>query len=92
MTTEGKPAKVRHVLAAVQTRRHECHWPRCHEQVPPALWGCRRHWWMLPRELRVRIWSHYRRGQEDGLPSREYVEAARAVQAWIAEHPETVPA
>lgn len=30
------------------------------------------------------IWSTYRRGQEDTkTPSREYVEAAKAVQEWI---------
>lgn len=69
------------------TRGHHCHWTGCNRKVPPALWGCREHWYMLPRELRDRIWRTFRPGQEESkTPSREYVEAARDVQAWIAEH------
>lgn len=77
--------KVAHVKAAGQTRTHACHWPGCARQVPPALWGCKAHWYALPAELRRRIWSSYRPGQESsGRPSAAYVEAARAVQDWIA--------
>lgn len=76
--------KVRHVRNASQTRDHGCHWPGCPEQVPPAQWGCRRHWYMLPKTLRDKIWNAYRPGQERTLtPSREYVVAAREVQEWI---------
>lgn len=83
--------KVRHVLAAGQSRRHLCHWPGCAQQVPPAMWGCRAHWFTLPKPIRDRIWRTYRPGQENsGRPSPEYVEAARAAQEWIAaNHPET---
>ncbi len=70
---------------ARQTRDHECHWPDCTEQVKPAVWGCRKHWFMLPKELRDEIWRAYRPGQEgDQRPSRAYLDAARKVQAWIA--------
>jgi hypothetical protein len=62
MATIG--AKVQHVLAAKQTRQHGCHWPGCTQQVPPAMWGCRPHWYTLPAELRARIWRTYRPGQE----------------------------
>lgn len=66
---------------------HHCHWPGCERKVPPAMWGCKAHWFALPPALRSRIWNTYRPGQEDTkTPSREYVEAAKAVQAWIAEH------
>ena len=79
--------KVAHVKRAGQTRAHECHWPGCTAQVPPAMWGCVKHWFRLPLALRNRIWSAYRPGQEaDQRPSREYVEVAREVQKWIAEH------
>lgn len=79
-------AKVRHVLAARQTRRHHCHWPGCTKQVPPAKWGCSAHWYQLPKHLRDKIWRAYRPSQEDTLtPSTEYVEVAREVQAWIAK-------
>lgn len=76
--------KVKHVLRAIQTRVHECHWPGCGEQVPPAMWGCKTHWFKLPKALRNRIWATYRPGQEERLdPSKAYLEAATAVQNWI---------
>lgn len=79
--------KVAHVKKARQVRLHTCHWPGCNRQVPPALWGCRPHWYALPADLRARIWRTYRIGQEESLtPSREYVAVARDVQDWIAEH------
>jgi hypothetical protein len=63
---------------------HTCHWPNCGKPVPPKLWGCRKHWFALPKPLRDRIWATYRPGQEiDKRPSSEYVEAAKAVQQWI---------
>lgn len=51
------------------------------------MWGCREHWFKLPKHLRDDIWRSYRAGQENDLnPSRAYLAAARAAQAWIAEH------
>jgi hypothetical protein len=81
--------KVAHVLAAGQTRDHDCHWPGCGRAVPPARWGCARHWKLLPKALRDAIWAAYRPGQEiDATPSRRYLEVARDVQRWIAQtHP-----
>lgn len=79
--------KVIHVKAARQNRRHGCHWPGCDKQVPPAMWGCRKHWYRLPQGLRNKIWAAYRPGQEDTLtPSRRYVEVAREVQDWIKQN------
>ena len=79
--------KVAHVLRAGQTREHVCHWPGCGRQVPPAMWGCRAHWFRLPKQLRVRIWIAYRPGQENTLdPSAAYRAAARDAQMWIREH------
>lgn len=82
-------AKVRHVQRAGQSRDHTCHWPGCGRQVPPAMWGCKAHWFKLPKPLRDRIWATYRPGQEATMtPSRDYLAAAREVQAWItANHP-----
>ena len=79
--------KVDYVKRQGQTRNHHCHWPGCTRQVPPALWGCRGHWYTLPAELRTRIWRTYKPGQEvKGTPSAAYVEVAQAVQEWIAQH------
>lgn len=69
--------------------RHTCHWPGCNKAVPPKLWGCKPHWFRLPKPLRDRIWATYRPGQEiDKRPSADYVQAADDVRAWIlANHP-----
>jgi hypothetical protein len=78
--------KVAHVKRAGQTRDHACHWPTCTRQVPPAMWGCREHWYMLPPGIRDAIWRAYAPGQEQtGRPSTAYVDAARAAQQWIEE-------
>lgn len=77
--------KADYVMAQRQTRSHTCHWPGCGKQVPPAMWGCREHWFRLPKSLRDGIWQEYRPGQEqDGRPSVRYVAVAMLVQEWIA--------
>ncbi len=79
--------KVEYVKRQPQTREHTCHWPGCKAQVPPALRGCRAHWMKLPRHLRTRIWDTYRIGQEVNMsPSKAYLAASDAVQAWIEEY------
>lgn len=66
--------------------KHHCHWPGCNRAVPPAMWGCKAHWFRLPMALRSLIWRTYKPGQEiTKEPSREYVEAARKVQEWIEQ-------
>lgn len=63
---------------------HTCHWPGCDKEVPPKLWGCQRHWYTLPANLRARVWAAYRPGQEiDKQPSPEYLAVAHDVQKWI---------
>lgn len=80
-------AKAEYVKAQGQTRSHTCHWPGCARQVPPAMWGCKAHWYRLPAAIRQRIWSAYRPGQErDMRPSAAYLNAADEAQAWIREH------
>lgn len=70
-----------------QARPHTCHWPGCTRQVPPAMWGCKPHWFKLPKKLRDRIWDTYRPGQERDMdPSDDYIEAAIAVERWIREN------
>jgi len=63
---------------------HKCHWPGCEVEVPPAMWGCKPHWFSLPKRLRDLIWANYRRGQEvTKTPSAGYIDAAKQVQDWI---------
>lgn len=61
-----------------------CMWPGCAEVVPARLWGCKPHWYRLPKSIRDRILETYRPGQEvDMKLSREYLEAARAASDWV---------
>lgn len=66
------------------TNSHTCHWPGCGKVVPPALWGCRYHWFKLPKPLRDEVWRTYRPGQEiTKTPSAEYLAVAKKIQVWI---------
>lgn len=83
MTTIAQKAD--YVKRQPQARNHTCHWPGCTKQVPPAMWGCKTHWFKLPRNLRNKIWRAYEPGQEvDMTPSNEYLDVATEVQKWIA--------
>lgn len=62
---------------------HRCHWPTCTRRVPPKLWGCRGHWFLLPKAIREAIWAAYVPGQElSKTPSRAYLDAARKANEW----------
>lgn len=79
-----KQNKVAYVQSQSQTRDHTCHWPGCGKQTPPAMWGCKTHWFRLPKKLRDMIWLAYRPGQEqDRRVSERYRMVARLVQEWI---------
>ncbi len=62
--------------------KHSCMWPRCNEQVSAALWGCRRHWFALPKEIRDRIYAAYRVGQTHLTMSEEYRDALVVAERW----------
>lgn len=67
---------------------HHCHWPGCPVEVPPKLWGCKTHWFRLPRDLRVKIWATYVPGQEiTKTPIQSYMQVANSVQVWIKSQP-----
>jgi hypothetical protein len=64
-------------------RLHRCHWPGCDRVVPPAMWGCKPHWFRLPKFLRDAVWRWYVPGQELRKdPSTEYLDVAELVQHW----------
>jgi hypothetical protein len=78
-------SKAAYVASRPFTPGHKCHWPGCTRDVPPAMWGCKAHWFRLPKALRDRIWATFKPGQEETkTPSREYLAVAREVQDWIA--------
>lgn len=79
--------KAAYVKAQKQTRSHICHWPGCNKQVPPAMWGCSKHWFQLPASLRAKVWAAYMPGQEITMkPSAAYVAVAHEVAAWLKEN------
>lgn len=48
------------------------------------MWGCKPHWFRLPKFLRDAIWLWYVPGQEfKKNPTKQYVEVARLTQVWI---------
>lgn len=64
---------------------HTCHATGCKANVPPEMWGCRRHWFMVPPDIRRRIWATYRPGQCDDMnPSENYLRAAKAAIIAVA--------
>ena len=72
------------IARRIKARQHVCHWPDCGKPVPPKMWGCKVHWFKLPKHLRDLIWMTYVPGQEiTKTPTMAYLEAARAVQIWI---------
>lgn len=72
---------------------HHCHWPGCDKACAPAMWGCRAHWFQLPRHLRDKVWATYEPGQEiSKTPSREYVMVAQEVEEWCLQQIEAAQA
>lgn len=63
--------------------QHLCHAHNCSVPVPPHLFMCKKHWSMLPSELKAMIHKYYRKGQEiDKKPSSDYLFVSKlAVQA-----------
>lgn len=83
--------KVAYVKAQPVTGKHTCHYPGCNLQVPPAMWGCKKHWFKLPANLKFKIWTTYNPGQEiSKTPSKEYIEVAKEVQDWITKNAKTI--
>ena len=71
---------------AERAAAHTCHADGCDSHVPPKMFMCRRHWFMVPRDLRDLVWATYRPGQEVRMdPTDEYLEVARtAIEAVAA--------
>ena len=64
---------------------HTCHAEDCDTPVPPRMFMCRYHWFMLPRSMRNAIWREYVPGQEQRKdPSEGYVRVATEAVKWLA--------
>ena len=65
--------------------RHLCHARGCHVPVPPRMFMCKRHWFMLPKATRDAVWAVYVPGQEIRKdPTDEYMAVAMDAIEWLA--------
>lgn len=65
---------------------HICHARGCEEVVPPRMFMCRKHWYMLTSGMRDKIWLYYAPGQERRKdPSPEYVAHASVCVKFVAQ-------
>ena len=64
---------------------HHCHARGCMVATRPEMLMCRRHWFMVPKPLRDRVWATYRPGQcDDKQPSAAWFAVANAAIAAVA--------
>jgi hypothetical protein len=68
-----------------QQGRVECRANGCSRPIDPQKLMCGKHWYMVPQEIRVEVYRHYRPGQgvEDASPAW-WLAAAQAVEAVAA--------
>lgn len=67
--------------------KHTCHARNCEVTTPRKMFMCRRHWYMLPKEMRDAVWATYTTGQERDISkvTREYLVATRTAINYIHE-------
>jgi len=44
---------------------HTCHAMGCELEVPRSMFMCRKHWFMIPKDMRDMVWALYQPGQEE---------------------------
>ena len=66
---------------------HTCHARGCETPVPPRMLMCRKHWFMVPKDVRSAVWREYREGKcdLDPVPSRAWLDAANAAVNAVAQ-------
>ena len=64
---------------------HECHAIGCHQDVPPRMFMCKTHWFMLPKALRDAVWCEYVPGQERRKdPTEAYLNVTQRCRRFVA--------
>jgi len=73
-------------MSYTHTYGHRCHAKKCNELIPPKLFMCHKHWYMVPSSMQRMIWHFYVAGQEVRKdPSREYITAAFQAIEYVAK-------
>jgi hypothetical protein len=89
-TTGGRGRGPRGHLAPLP-RADRCPIPGCHDQIDPTRLMCRSHWYLVPKQIRDRVWATWQSGQRAFSP--EHKEAVRkaiaACQAAVASMSQT---
>lgn len=66
-----------------------CQWPGCEVQIPSGMWGCKYHWFKLPKHLRKRLYLAYApKPQVITVPSPEYVKVMQDIADWLVDYVE----
>lgn len=64
---------------------HTCHADGCNTLVPPRMFMCRTHWFMVPKAMRDAVWDAYVPGQERRMdPTDEYLAVTRTAIDYVA--------
>jgi hypothetical protein len=72
---------------------HTCHAKDCDVDVPPKMFMCKKHWYMLPKDKQRAIWREYRDDQEVRKdPTEKYLEVARDAIDWLYAHEQELAA
>lgn len=58
-----------------------CSIPGCGNQIDPSRLMCRAHWYVVPKQMRDRVWATWRSGQ--GALSAEHQDAVRVAIASV---------
>jgi len=70
----------------LQQSEHLCHARGCKTPVPPKMFMCKMHWYMIPKYMRDMVWEEYVPGQEVRKdPTEEYLEVTRIAIEAVAE-------
>lgn len=65
---------------------HVCHARGCSTLVPPRMFMCKRHWYMVTPGTRARIWDNYVPGQERRKdPTEAYLMATMKARDEVTE-------
>lgn len=65
---------------------HTCHATGCEVVVPPKMFMCKKHWYMLHKNFRDAIWANYVPGQERRKdPTPKYIDVARQCIEYVAK-------